>query len=203
MKQKIVILKLLLMKLKNFMNDYQIREALCHYMDYLYSDKFRIIDELVIGKARADIVIVKDGLTGYEIKGDTDSYKRLPGQIKEYDIYFQKNYLVVGAVNIKTAVKHVPPYWGIMCLSETENGIKFIETVREAEQNPKFNLKKQLSLLWRKELNHILKTNNLSKCSGKNKTYITNYLFGLVSQKTLQKHICEELLERDWTLYKK
>jgi hypothetical protein len=185
------------------MNDYKIREALCHYMDYIYCDKFRIIDELVIGRARADIVIVKDGMTGYEIKGDTDTYKRLPGQIKEYDIYFQKNYLVVGAVNIKTAAKHVPSYWGIMCLSETENGVKFIETVREAEQNPKFNLKKQLSLLWRKELNHILKTNNLSKCSGKNKTYITNYLFGLVSQKTLQKHICEELLERDWTLYKK
>jgi hypothetical protein len=184
------------------MNDYQIREALCHYMDYIYCDKFRIIDELVIGKARADIVIVKDGLTGYEIKGDTDSYKRLPGQIKEYDIYFQKNYLVVGAVNIKTAAKHVPPYWGIMYFSEAEDGTEYTETVREAELNPKFNLKKQLSLLWRKELNNILRTNCLLKCCGKNKAYITNYLLGRVPQKTLQKQICEELLERDWTLYK-
>jgi hypothetical protein len=184
------------------MNDYKIREALCNYMDYVYSDKFRIIDELVIGKARADIVIVKDGLTGYEIKGDTDTYKRLPGQIKEYDIYFQKNYLVVGAVNIKTAVKHVPQYWGIMFFSEAENGLIQIETVREAEPSPKFNLKKQIGLLWRKELNHILKANNLSKCSGKNKAYIAKYLTGCVSQNTLQMQICEELFERDWTVYK-
>jgi hypothetical protein len=184
------------------MNDYEIREALCYYMDYTYCDKFRIIDEFVIGKARADIIIVKDILIGYEIKGDNDSYKRLPGQIKEYDIYFQKNYLVVGAINIKTAANHVPPYWGIICLSETENAVQHLETVREAEPNPIFNLKKQLSLLWRKELNNILKTNGLPKCSGKNKAYINNYLFGRVSQKTLQKQICEELLERDWTLNK-
>jgi len=183
------------------MNDYQIREALCHYMDNKYCDKFRIIDELVIGKARADIVIVKDGLTGYEIKGDTDSYKRLPGQIKEYDIYFQKNYLVVGAVNIKTAEKHVPPYWGILYFSETEDGAEHTETIREAEPSPKFNLKKQLGLLWRKELNNILKTNNLSKCCGKNKSYIANYLLGRVPQRILQKQLCEELLERDWTVY--
>jgi len=184
------------------MNDYKIREALCHYMDYVYCDKFRIIDELVIGKARADIVIVKDRLIGYEIKGDTDTYKRLPGQIKEYDIYFQENYLVVGAVNIKTAAKHVPPYWGIMYFSETENGLIHIETVRKAEPSPKFNLRKQLSLLWRKELSHILKANSLSKCSGKNKAYIAKYLLGCVPQKILQKQICEELLERDWTVYK-
>jgi hypothetical protein len=89
-----------------------------------------------------------------------------------------------------------------MYFSETENGLIHIETVREAEPSPKFNLKKQLSLLWRKELNHILKTNNLSKCSGKNKAYVGKYLIGCVSQNTLQKQICEELLERDWTVYK-
>jgi hypothetical protein len=184
------------------MNDYEIREALCHYMDYIYIDKFRIIDELVIGKARADIVIVKDSLTGYEIKSDTDSYKRLPGQVNEYDKYFQKSYLVVGTVNIKTAANNVPPYWGIIYLSETENGIQNIETVRKAEPSPKFNLKKQLSLLWRKELNNILKTNGLSKCSGKNKAYIFNYLLECLPKNILQKLICRELLERDWTLQK-
>jgi len=171
-------------------------------MDSIYCDKFRIIDELVIGKARADIVIVKDSLTGYEIKSDTDTYKRLPGQIKEYDIYFQKNYLAVGAVNIKTAANHIPPYWGIMYFSETENGVLHTEIVRKAEPSPKFNLKKQLSLLWRKELNAILKTNNLAKCYGKNKAYITNYLIGRVPKNILQKQICDELLERDWTLFK-
>jgi hypothetical protein len=54
-------------------------------------------------------------------KGDTDSYTRLPGQIKEYDTYFQQNYLVIGAAHRKTAAKHIPLYWGIMYVSESKN----------------------------------------------------------------------------------
>ena len=93
------------------MNDYKIREALCHYMDYIYCDKFRIIDELVIGKARADIVIVKDRLIGYEIKGDTDTYKRLPGQIKEYDIYFQKKLFMTHTVKVILIGTFIKKQW--------------------------------------------------------------------------------------------
>ena len=118
-------------------------------------------------------MIVTDGLAGYEIKSDADSYKRLPGQIKEYDRYFQRNYLVVGANHKGTASKHVPPYWGILCMSKSETAVK-IESIREAGQNPKYSQKNQLSLLWHKELNNILKANGLPKCSGKRKAYIRN-----------------------------
>ena len=181
------------------MNDYEIRETLCKCIEYIHHDKFRIIDELVIGKARADIVIVTDSLTGYEIKGDGDSYSRLPGQIEEYDNYFQRNYLVVGANHKKTAPQHVPPYWGILCVSESEKGVQ-VETIREAEQNPKYSQKSQLSLLWRKELKNILKTNNLPKCTGKTKAYMRKYILERVPKDTLQRQICEEFFERDWTL---
>jgi hypothetical protein len=181
------------------MNDYEIREAICSYIEYTHSGKYRIIDELVIGKARADIVTVTDSLTGYEIKSDADSYKRLPGQIKEYNRYFQQNYLVVGANHKETASKHVPPYWGIMCMSKSETAVQ-IETIREAGQNPKYSQKKQLGLLWRKELNNILKANGLLKCSGKSKVYTRNYILERVPKELLQKQICEEFFERDWTL---
>jgi hypothetical protein len=170
-------------------------------MDDIYCDKFRIIDELVIGNARADLVIVKNDLAGYEIKSDNDSYTRLPGQVKEYDRYFQKNYLVIGESHKKAAAKHVPEYWGIICISETDSGEKHIEIIRESNQNPKFSFKKQLSLLWRRELNNILKANRLLKCSGKNKAYVSKYLLERVPKNALQKQICDELLERDWTLY--
>jgi len=168
-------------------------------MECIQREKFRIIDELVIGKARADIVIVTDGLTGYEIKSDADSYKRLPGQIKEYDKYFQRNYLVVGSNHKVTASKHIPPYWGILCFSKSEADI-YVEIIREAGQNPKYNQKKQLGLLWRKELVNILKANSLITCSGKSKSYIHNFLLERVPKDALQKQICDELFERDWTL---
>jgi hypothetical protein len=182
------------------MNDYEIREVICDYMENIHNEKFRIIDELVIGKARADIVIVTDRLIGYEIKSDADSYKRLPGQIKEYDKYFQQNYLVVGGNHKNTASGHIPPYWGIMCISKSENSVQ-VEIIREAGQNPKYNPKKQLGLLWRKELNNILKANSLLKCFGKNKAYIQKYLLERVPKYVLQKQICDEFFERDWTLW--
>ena len=199
------------------MNDYEIREAVCTYIEHIHRGKYRIIDELVIGKARADIVTVTDSLAGYEIKSDADSYKRLPGQIKEYDRYFQQNYLVVGANHKETASKHVPSYWGILCMSKSETAVPAaeaegiastmrgsppvrIETIREAGQNPKYSQKKQLSLLWRKELNNILKANGLLKCSGKSKAYIRNYILERVPKELLQRQICDEFFERDWTL---
>ena len=181
------------------MNDSEIREALCEYLDAQY-DKIRLIDELVIGKARADIVTVTDILTGYEIKSDMDSYTRLPMQIKEYDQYFQRNWLGVGSSHSKSAIKHVPPHWGILCVTESVNGIQ-LETLREAADSPKFSVKKQLRLLWRKELAHILKANKLLKCSGKSKAYISRYLTEIVPSDTLQLQICEELFERDWTIF--
>jgi len=181
------------------MNDHEIREAICRYMEYSRLEKFRIIDELVIGEARADIVIVTNTLTGYEIKGDADSYRRLPGQVKEYDRYFQQNYLVVGANHRETASKHIPPYWGILCITKPKKAIR-IETIRKAGQNPNYTQKRQLSLLWRNELNNILKTNRLRKCSGKTKAYVRNYLLECVPEGILQKQICDEFFERDWTL---
>ena len=181
------------------MNDHEIRETLCKCIEYIHHEKFRIIDELVIGEARADIVMVTDSLTGYEIKGDGDSYSRLPGQVEEYDRFFQRNYLVVGVNHRTTAPKHVPQYWGILCVSESEKGVQ-IETIREAGQNPKYSQKKQISLLWRKELENILKANSLPLCSGKTKAYIRRYILERVHRDALQRQICEEFFERDWTL---
>jgi hypothetical protein len=63
------------------MIDREIREALCTAIESRYA-KVRIMDEFVIGKARADIVTVTDCLTGYEIKGDSDSYARLDAVIE-------------------------------------------------------------------------------------------------------------------------
>jgi len=179
--------------------DSEIRENLCEYLDNLH-DKIRIIDELVIGKARADIITVTDILIGYEIKGDTDSYARLPAQIKEYDRFFQQNWLVVGASHRKSAAAHVPAHWGIICISGSESDF-YVEILRDAADSPKFSFKIQLRLLWRNELAHILKANKLLKCSGKNKTYICRYLSETVPEDTLRSQICAELFERDWTRY--
>ena len=182
------------------MLDYQIREILCDYLDDNYQ-KIRIMDEIVIGKARADLVAVTDIVTGYEIKSDADSYTRLPGQIKEYQKYFQKNYLVVGQRYRHSAATKVPDYWGIICVCENElEGHTDVEVIREAKENPKFAMKWQLRLLWRNELVNIAVSNALPKYSGKKKKIICDNLLARIPRKQLEHCVCEEFFERDYTL---
>ena len=181
------------------MNDLEIREELCAFIDSRYR-KVRIMDEIVIGNVRADIVTVTDCLTGYEIKGDADSYTRLPGQVKEYDRHFQQNYLVVGQSHRKSAAARIPPYWGILCVSLSEDGVE-IEELREPSPNPKFSLRKQLALLWKSELMHILHTNRYPRYPHKSKAFKRRFLLETMDHDALQQQICEELFERDWTVF--
>ena len=64
-------------------------------------------------------------------------------------------------------------------------------------------IKSQLKLLWRNELVNILKKNGLKKCAGKNKSFMCKYLWTNVLPEKLLEQICEELFERDWTVFGK
>ena len=65
--------------------DADIREPLILYLEQYY-DKVRFLEELVTGKARADVVMVLLGkVCGIEIKSDADTYTRLAAQIRYYD----------------------------------------------------------------------------------------------------------------------
>ena len=182
------------------MLDAEIREILFDYLDDKHS-KIRILDEIVIGKARADLVAITDHLTGYEIKSDGDSYTRLPGQIKEYQRYFPYNYLVVGQRHRNSAIKKVPDYWGIICVDKADEKEQ-VEVLREAMLAPKFTLKWQMRLLWRRELVSIAVKNGLPKYSGKKKKYIWEQLMEKISEQVLIEQICEEFFERDYSIYK-
>jgi len=181
------------------MIDSEIREVLCNYIDERFN-KVRIIDEFVIGKSRADIATVTNKLTGYEIKGDTDTYIRLPLQIKEYTRFFQENYLVVGESHRKSAEKHIPNEWGILVVYMSHDGPK-IEMIRSSKTREKcIIIWNQLGLLWRNELVNILTKNGLKKCAGQTKLFIRRFLWKNVLPEKLLEQICDELFEREWTV---
>jgi hypothetical protein len=181
------------------MVDTEIREVLCNYINNQFN-KVRIMDEFVIGNSRADIVTVTNKLTGYEIKGDTDTYTRLPQQVKEYDRYFQENYLVIGNSHKKSAEEHIPKNWGILCVYMSHDRPK-IELLRESKaSNNNAIIKSQLKLLWRNELVNLLRKNSLKKCSRQNKSFIRKYLWKNILPGKLLEQICEELFERDYTI---
>ena len=86
--------------------DKDIREPLFDFLEERYG-KVRIIEEKQMGRSRADVIMVRPGnLTGIEIKSDADSYGRLARQVKDYDRYFDYNYVVVGSSHGRHIEEH-------------------------------------------------------------------------------------------------
>ena len=180
--------------------DEDIREPLFEYLESCYG-KVRFLEEKVTGKARADVVMILPGeICGIEIKSDADSYARLPAQIKNYDRFYDRNYIVAGSSHGGHVASHVPPYWGIITVELIDGSVDFYR-LREAGPNPKVKLDSKLSLLWRQELAHILHENGLPKYPGKSRKFIVGKLIEKVPEDILDSQASEELFERDYTVY--
>lgn len=183
------------------MLDADIREPLFDYLDERYF-KNRIFEEKVMGKSRADLVmIVPDGFIGFEIKSDADTYERLERQVKDYDRFCNYNYIVVGKSHQKHVAEHVPDWWGILVAFEQEGQI-IIEQQRAPEINKKCKQLHQIKWLWRTELNHLLEKNKLPKYTQKSKKFVQDKLREIVPPEELLSQMVEELFERDYQKWK-
>lgn len=180
------------------MLDNEIRELLFDYIDESY-DKLRIYEELKIRNSIADIVVVlEDKLVGIEIKSDGDTYTRLPTQIKDYNHFFDYNYIAVGTTHIKQVHKHIPEHWGILAVAKKDSGY-CIEQLRPSQPTPRLKVSYQIKLLWRLELNNILSKNKLPQYKQKSKRFVQLKLLEKLTPEKLKLDMCDELFERDYT----
>ncbi len=178
------------------MTDKEMREPLFDYLDLTFG-KNRVIEEKIIQGSRADVVAVLEGhLAGIEIKSDRDTYTRLSSQVPDYDKNFDYCYLAVGASHEKHAAEHVPDHWGILVIREDG-----VEEIRPATPSPKLDRKKQLRILWKRELYHILDTHGFPKYRGKSAAFIIEYLIDRLPPEELMRAVTEELFERDYTIF--
>ena len=178
--------------------DKDIREPLFGFLDGLYP-KNRIIEEKEMGHSRADVVMVTPEIVyGIEIKSDADSYARLERQVRDYDKYYDCNYVVVGTTHAYHISEHVPEWWGIITV-EAEDGHPDFYVLRKPGRNPKLDWKKKMSMVWRPELAHIQELNHMPKYKEKSKKFVIDKILEKVPEDTLQLQVCEELLQRDYT----
>ena len=178
--------------------DKDIREPLFDFLEERYG-KTRIIEEKQVGRSRADVILVRPlDLSGIEIKSDADTYARLKRQVKDYDRYFDYNYVAVGSRHGAHIAEHGPPWWGIITIEQEEAGVDFY-ILREASPNPSRCLRAKLSLLWRPELAHIQKINQMPKYREKSKAFVIEKILSLVPEQLLHEQISHELFERDYT----
>ena len=180
------------------LHDNEIREPLFDFLEETYG-RIRIIEEKMMGRSRADVVMVmEDALCGIEIKSDADTYTRLFRQVKDYDLYYDINMVVVGGTHGNHIREHIPDYWGVITVEAAENGLDFY-VLRDPERNPKMKPERKIGILWRPELNHILEKNDMPKYREKSKRFVAGKILQKVPQDLLAKQISEELFERDYT----
>ena len=183
---------------KVMLHDKDIREPLFDFLEERYG-KVRIIEEKQMGRSRADVIMVRSGsLTGIEIKSDADSYARLARQVKDYDRYFDYNYVAVGSSHGNHIKEHVPEQWGIITVEQAEYGLDFY-VLREAVKNPSRSLRAKLGLLWRPELAHIQEIHQMPGYREKSKAFVIDKILLKVPEEILDDQISQELFERDYT----
>lgn len=181
------------------LHDYEIRDDLCLYLEQKYKE-VRFFDELIIGKSRADIVMVtREAIYGIEIKSDADTYTRLAKQVKNYNRFFDYNILAIGSTHALHAPEHVPANWGIISIEEIDGKLDFYD-LREPSIT-KAKLKTQLGLLWRREISEIQEMNKLHKYAGKSRKFVEEYVLEKVEPELLKKQIIDILFERDYTVF--
>lgn len=183
------------------LKDQDIREPLFDFFDEKFG-KVRIIEEKQIAKSRADVMLVlEEKLIGVEIKSDADTYARLARQVKDYNKFFDYNYVVVGSSHSKHIEEHVPEYWGIIEAISKEESVEF-NVLREPEINKRaqrtYKMKRKLSILWRPELSHIQEINGMPKYKQRSKDFAITKIMEKVPWDLLHRQISEELFQRDY-----
>ncbi len=179
--------------------DRDIREPLFAFLENRYG-KVRILEEHMMGKSRADVVLVtEDSLIGIEIKSDADTYARLARQVRDYDRYYDRNICVAGVRHALHIEEHVPESWGIIMAEELPDGSLDFYVARNPGDNPKIRWEQKMSILWRRELAHLQERNGLPRYPGKSKAYVAKVLCDRVDRELLRRQVCDELFERDYT----
>lgn len=178
--------------------DKDIREPLFDFLDEIYGTN-RIIEEKQMGRSRADVVLVTpEAVYGIEIKSDADTYTRLKRQVRDYNWFYDYNYIVAGTSHAYHVQEHVPKWWGIITV-ELEEGRPDFYVLRKPEKNPKLKWKKKLSMLWRPELAHIQEINGMPMYKQRSKAFVIEKIIEKIPEEILQFQVCEELMQRDYT----
>lgn len=182
--------------------DKDIREPLFDFLDETFG-KNRILEEKIIGNSRADVVMVTpEAIFGIEIKSDADTYARLKSQVKDYDKYYDMNFVVVGTSHAAHIEEHVPAYWGIITVEEVDNNLD-IYILRHPEPNPKVTWKRKLEMLWRPEIAVLQDIFSMPKYREKSKKFVLTKVLerlenGKIDPKEFTLKMNELLIQRDY-----
>ncbi|MBE2898111.1 sce7726 family protein [Pasteurellaceae bacterium 20609_3] len=126
------------------MNEIEIRERLIKKLSKIHPKNTEFLAELPIANfsRRIDLVMANGKLSGFEIKSEQDTLKRLEGQIEVYTQYFEDVVVVCATKHLQGVMNITPQNVGIWEFT----GKKFI-THRSPLTNGRLESEKFLSFL--------------------------------------------------------
>jgi len=132
--------------------DSDIRRVLLADLGQKYNDPQHdlIVEEFGCNTARADVAVINGSLHAFEIKSDSDSLERLPGQMEAYRGVFEYVTLVCGHRLIERARTKVPDWWGLQ-KAAYKNGQVVLRPIRAAKPNPSQDALALAGMLWKIE----------------------------------------------------
>lgn len=123
-----------------------------------------LIEELGLrcGSTKVDIAVVNGLLSGFEIKSDRDTVRRLGPQVHLYSKVLDHATLVIGDRLLAAASDLVPKWWGVLHVRPTPCGLKF-RTIRRARRNPQRDPRVLVELLWADQAMALLEERNVAR----------------------------------------
>jgi len=143
-----------------------------------------------------DIAVISGLIHGYEIKGETDTLRRLPIQSDIYNSVLDRATIVAAERHIDRALKLVPEWWGAIVVANGTDRMK-MRLLRPARKNPTKSPLAIAKLLWKPEA--LLALEELGKADGmksKKRLEIYKRLAEETSLKQLAAIVRHQLLRR-------
>lgn len=158
-----------------------------------------IVQELGLdqGSVRADVVRINGALHGYEIKGDRDTLRRLPAQMRAYGAVMERATAVVAERHVERVLQMVPPWWGVTVVHTSD---PVLTVVRAAKSNPELLPGTLAMMLWRDEaLAELMLRGTGRGISRKSRTFLCGRLAEALTRDELQRVVAARIKQRgDW-----
>jgi len=140
------------------LTEVEIRSELLRSLSRSMSDHEHVLLQevgLLHGSYRADVVLIHERMSGFEIKSAADSLDRLPHQVRAYGAIFDLATAVVTVNHLVRALEILPEWWGVT-LATAKAGTTTLIELREPGQNPSPDPRALAALLWKSEADDLL-----------------------------------------------
>lgn len=137
-----------------YKNEYYYKNILATklFLKRLHPEKACYLSEYPVARSIADVIIVDNYSSVFEIKTELDSPSRLKSQISDYKKVFEKIHVVTHLNQSNKYLRYLPSDVGLFAISQ--NGA--LKTIRGATQNTSYSFEELFRFLRMPEIENII-----------------------------------------------